>query len=314
MYTYIIFLFSGYIIAYQCNFSSRFRIIYRTNSIRILYFKYIVMIYSCLNQSVRKFSQNLSKMNLKRLEGKVAIVTASTQGIGFSIAKRLAEEGAKVVISSRKESNVMKAVERLKSEGLQASGTICHVGKKEDRAKLFENAKKEYGGLDILVSNAATNPSVSMVLDTPEEVWDKIFDVNVKSTYLLMQESLPLLRKSKSPSIIIVSSISAYTPFSLLGAYAVSKTTLLGITKAAAADLASEGIRVNCIAPGIIKTKFSQAIVEGDAGEASLSMIPMQRFGEPNEIAGVAAFLASDDASYVTGETIVAAGGMHSRL
>ena len=112
-------------------------------------------------------------MNLKRLEGKVAIVTASTQGIGFSIAKRLAEEGAKVVISSRKESNVMKAVERLKSEGLQVSGTTCHVGKKEDRGKLFENVEKEYGGLDILVSNAATNPSVSMVLDTPEEVWEQ---------------------------------------------------------------------------------------------------------------------------------------------
>lgn len=272
------------------------------------------MLYNSLNQSVRKFCLNLSKMNCKRLEEKVAIVTASTEGIGFSIAKRLAEEGAKVIISSRKESNVTKAVEQLKSEGLQIFGTTCHVGKKEDRANLFKKVEEEFGCLDILVSNAATNPSVSTLLDTPEQVWDKIFDVNVKSTYLLMQEFLPLLRKSKSPSIIIISSIAAYKPITLLGAYAVSKTTLLGITQVAAASLASERIRVNCIAPGIIKTKFSQALVEGDAGEASLSMIPMQRFGEPNEIAGVAAFLASDDASYITGETIVTAGGMRSRL
>ncbi|XP_076397711.1 dehydrogenase/reductase SDR family member 4 isoform X3 [Megachile rotundata] len=222
-----------------------------------------------LNQSVRKFCTNLSKMNCKRLEGKTAIVTASTEGIGFSIAKRLAQEGAKVVISSRKESNVTKSVQHLKSEGLHVFGTTCHVGKKEDRENLFKKVQEEFGCLDILVSNAATNPSVSTLLDTPEQIWDKIFDVNVKSTYLLMQESLPLLRKSKSPSIIIISSIAAYQPIT---------------------------------------------IVEGAAGEASLSMIPMQRFGEPNEIAGVAAFLASDDASYITGETIVASGGMRSRL
>ncbi|XP_003706884.1 dehydrogenase/reductase SDR family member 4 isoform X2 [Megachile rotundata] len=272
------------------------------------------MLHSSLNQSVRKFCTNLSKMNCKRLEGKTAIVTASTEGIGFSIAKRLAQEGAKVVISSRKESNVTKSVQHLKSEGLHVFGTTCHVGKKEDRENLFKKVQEEFGCLDILVSNAATNPSVSTLLDTPEQIWDKIFDVNVKSTYLLMQESLPLLRKSKSPSIIIISSIAAYQPITLLGAYAVSKTALLGLTQVAAESLSPEKIRVNCIAPGIIKTKFSQSIVEGAAGEASLSMIPMQRFGEPNEIAGVAAFLASDDASYITGETIVASGGMRSRL
>ena len=272
------------------------------------------MLRTSLNQNIRKFSLNSPGIKCNRLEGKIAIVTASTDGIGFAIAKRLAQEGAKVMISSRRESNVKKAVEQLKSEGLLASGTICHVGKKEDREHLFQKTKEEFGGLDILVSNAASNPSASTIFDTSEAVWDKIFDINVKSSFLLMKESLPLLRESKSPSMIIISSIAGYTPITVLGAYAISKTALLGLNQVAAATLASEGIRVNCIAPGIIKTKFSQLIVEGEIGDATLSTIPMQRFGEPSGIAAVAAFLASDDASYITGETIVAAGGMQSRL
>ncbi|XP_043259723.1 dehydrogenase/reductase SDR family member 4 [Colletes gigas] len=267
-----------------------------------------------VRQNVRKFSINGSTVKCNRLNGKIAIVTASTEGIGFAIAKRLAEEGARVMISSRKESNVKKAVEKLKSEGLEVSGVICHVGKKEDRKVLFEQTKKEFGGLDILVSNAGVNPSVGSLFDTSEEIWDKIFDINVKSSFLLMQESLPLLRLSKSPSMILISSISAYQPITLLGTYAVSKTALLGLNNIAAATLASEGIRVNCIAPGVIKTKFSQTIVEGAIGEATLSTVPMQKFGEPNDVAGVAAFLASDDAAYITGETIVPSGGMQSRL
>ncbi|XP_031825881.1 dehydrogenase/reductase SDR family member 4 [Nomia melanderi] len=257
---------------------------------------------------------NASVMKCNRLQGKTAIVTASTDGIGFAIAKRLAQEGAKVMISSRKESNVKRALEQLKSEGLQVSGTICHVAKKDDRRNLFNKTKEEFGGLDILISNAAVNPAFSTLFDTPEEAWDKIFDVNVKSTFLLMQESLPLLRDSKSPSMILISSIAAYQQVTALGAYAVSKTALLGLNNIAAATLASEGIRVNCIAPGIIDTKFSKVLVEGDTGEVTVSTIPMQRFGLPNDIAGAAAFLASDDANYITGETIVIAGGLQARL
>ncbi|XP_068967461.1 dehydrogenase/reductase SDR family member 4 [Bombus flavifrons] len=272
------------------------------------------MLRSPISQTIQQVNRNFSKIKCKRLEGKVAIVTASTEGIGFAIVKRLAEEGAKVMISSRKESNVKKAVEQLKSEGLNVCGTVCHVGKSEDRNNLLKNTEQEFGGLDILVSNAATNPAQSTFFETSEEVWDKIFDTNVKSTFLLLQEALPLLRKSKSASIILISSIAAYTPFTLLGAYGVSKTALLALNQVAAATLAPEGIRVNCIAPGIIKTKFSRVLYEGEAGEAVLSTIPMQRFGEPDDIANVAAFLASDDASYITGETITAAGGMRSRL
>lgn len=274
------------------------------------------MLRTSINQGIRSFNSNMqSQIKCRRLEGKVAVVTASTEGIGLAIAKRLAQEGAKVMLSSRKEANVQSAIKQLQSQGLNVSGTVCHVSKSEDRKNLFGKTKAEFGGIDILVSNAAVNPDVGTVLECAENVWDKIMDVNVKSTYLLMKESLPYLRERKSSSIVVISSIAGYKPFSLLGAYSVSKTALFGLCKAAAEDLASEGIRVNCIAPGIIETKFSNALYQSEtAKDVSLSMIPMNRFGTPDEIASVAAFLTSDDASYVTGETIVASGGISARL
>uniref|UniRef100_T1I2T5 Uncharacterized protein n=1 Tax=Rhodnius prolixus TaxID=13249 RepID=T1I2T5_RHOPR len=163
-----------------------------------------------------------------KLQGKVAVVTASTDGIGFAIAQRLAEEGANVVISSRKEKNVEKAIQKLHNQGLtNVIGTPCHVGKKEDRTKLFELANNRFGGIDIMISNAGTNPEVGQVLDD--------LSVFCKNTYEKIKKRL-------------------------LGAYSVSKTALLGLTKAAASDLAPHNIRVNCVAPGIIQTKFSALV------------------------------------------------------
>lgn len=153
------------------------------------------------------------------------------------------------------------------------------------------------------------------VSDTVEEVWDKIFDVNVKSSYLLAKEVKPFIKSSGGGSIVFVSSIGGYHPFNLLGAYSVSKTALLGLTKALAVDLINDKIRVNCVAPGVIETKFAGALYSSDAAkEATLSTIPMGRLGKPEEIGGVVAFLCSDDASYMTGESIAAGGGMNSRL
>ncbi|KAJ8946456.1 hypothetical protein NQ318_014444 [Aromia moschata] len=203
---------------------------------------------------------------LQRLCGKIAIVTASTDGIGYAIAQRLAQEGAKVIISSRKEKNVQQATDKLCKEGLNVRGLVCHVSKAEDRKRLFEEASK-IGGLDILVSNAAVNPEVGGVLDCSESSWDKIFDVNVKSSYLLAKEALPLLRLSKAGRIVFISSIGGFQPFNLLGAYSVSKTALFGLTKAAAVQLGSENITVNSIAPGIIRTKFSSALTSNEDAE-----------------------------------------------
>ncbi|XP_026688118.1 dehydrogenase/reductase SDR family member 4-like [Diaphorina citri] len=149
-----------------------------------------------------------------RLVGKVAVITASTEGIGFAIAKRLSAEGASVVISSRKESNVNKAVETLQKEGHQnVSGVVCHVANTDERQKLFEHVRNVFRGIDILVSNAAVNPANEPLVECSEVVWDKIFDVNLKSSFLLTQEVLPYMRKKKGGSIVYVSSIGGFKQF-----------------------------------------------------------------------------------------------------
>nr|XP_033781580.1 dehydrogenase/reductase SDR family member 4-like 2 isoform X4 [Geotrypetes seraphini] len=147
------------------------------------------------------------------LADKVALVTASTDGIGLAIARRLAQDGAKVMLSSRKQENVDKTVAQLRAENLNVKGTVCHVGKEKDREGLVVKAVEEYGGIDILVSNAAVNPFFGNILDSTEEVWDKILDVNVKATFLLVKKVVPHMEKRGGGSIIIVSSLAAYLPF-----------------------------------------------------------------------------------------------------
>ncbi|KAJ3663961.1 hypothetical protein Zmor_008174 [Zophobas morio] len=261
--------------------------------------------------------RGMSAAPLSRLCDKIAIVTGSTDGIGFAIARRFAQEGAHVIISSRKQKNVDAAVGKLQSEGLKVSGLVCHVSNSEDRQKLYARAR-DLGGLDIVVSNAAVNPSLAPVLDCDEKAWDKIFEVNVKASFMLAKESLCLLKQRKSGRIIFISSIGGFQPcepFEDLGAYSVSKTALVGLTKAAATQLAKDQITVNAIAPGIVQTKFSKILVDDDHKKNRvLARVPMGRLAQPQDIAAAAAFLASDDASYITGETIIVAGGMPSRL
>ncbi|XP_055337365.1 dehydrogenase/reductase SDR family member 4-like [Paramacrobiotus metropolitanus] len=252
-----------------------------------------------------------------RLAGKVAIVTASTDGIGLAIARRLGLEGAKVMVSSRRKENVEKTVKSLEDEGIKVAGTVCHVAKEQDRHHLVEETVKQFGGIDVFVSNAAVNPAVGAIIDTTEEVWDRIFDTNVKAAFLLTKLVVPEMEKrGKGGSIIYISSVAGYNAFPGIGTYSISKTALLGLSKALSNELASSNIRVNAVAPGIIKTKFSSYLwkEEGPAQKAATKMIPLHRFGEPDEIAGAAAFLASDDSAYMTGETISVAGGLCSRL
>jgi len=276
-----------------------------------------------------------------KMSGRVAVVTASTEGIGFAIARRLCEDGAKVVVSSRRAGNVEKAVATLQGEGFaDVVGVQCNVSKEKDRQTLIHETMNKFGHIDVLVSNAAVNPAMGDILNCPEPVWDKIFDVNVKSALLLTQLVVPHMQSRSRGSIVYVSSIGGFNIMPLLGAYCVSKTALLGLTKAVALQVADDNIRVNCVAPGVIKTKFSAPIflpppfnknlktpavrhvalrensltsVDG-IKEAVMQQIPMGRVGEPHEVAGLVAFLASDDSTYVTGENFVVAGGMASRL
>ncbi|XP_065879008.1 tropinone reductase-like 3 [Euphorbia lathyris] len=248
----------------------------------------------------------------KRFQGKVAIVTASTQGIGFAIAERLGLEGASVVISSRKQKNVDEAAEQLKAKGIQVLGVVCHVSNAQQRKNLIDKTVQKYGKIDVVVSNAAANPSTEGILETKEAVLDKLWDINVKASILLLKDAVPHLKKGSS--VILISSISGYSPPASMAMYGVTKTALLGLTKALAAEMAPD-TRVNCIAPGFVPTHFAGFITENDAmrGEIEAKTL-LNRLGTTDDMASAAAFLASDDSSYITGETLVVAGGMPSRL
>ncbi|KAM5235918.1 dehydrogenase/reductase SDR family member 4 isoform 1-T1 [Ctenodactylus gundi] len=262
---------------------------------------------------VRMASTGVTRQN--PLANKVALVTASTEGIGFAISRRLAQDGAHVVVSSRKQQNVDRAVAKLQGEGLSVTGTVCHVGKAEDRKQLVATAVKLHGGIDILVSNAAVNPFFGSLMDVTEEVWDKILDINVKATALMTKEVVPEMEKRGGGSVVIVSSIAGFSPFPSLGPYNVSKTALLGLTKNLALELAPKNIRVNCLAPGLIKTNFSSVLWMDKAREDSIKeSMRIRRIGKPEECAGIVSFMCSEDASYITGETVVVGGGAPSRL
>ncbi|CAA0825153.1 Short-chain dehydrogenase/reductase SDRA [Striga hermonthica] len=247
----------------------------------------------------------------KRFTGKVAIVTASTQGIGFGIAERLGLEGAAVVISSRRQNNVDEAVEKLRSKGIEALGLVCHVSNAQQRKDMIAKTVAKYGKVDVIVCNAAANPAVSGILETEESVLDKLWEINVKTSILLLQVSAPHLHKGSS--VVFVSSIAAYQPPQGLAMYGVTKTALLGLTKATA-EMAPD-TRVNCVAPGFVPTHFASFLTKNESMRKSLEeKTLLNRLGTTGDMAAAAAFLASDDASYITGETLVVAGGTPSRL
>lgn len=261
------------------------------------------------------FSSSKAMENSSRLSGKVALVTASTEGIGLAIARKLGQDGAKVIISSRRKKNVDSALEMLKKEGLDVLGTVCHVGEEKDRNHLVEFAVKNGGGIDILVSNAAVNPAVGPLLETSEPVWDKVFGINVKNAFQLSQLVVPEMEKRNGGAIVFISSVAAYTPMPMLGVYSVSKTALLGLSKAMAGECAHLNIRVNAVCPGVINTKFSAPLfANNEMMDKFLDTLLIKRAGEPHEIGGIVSFLCSDEASYISGESFTVTGGIHSRL
>ncbi|XP_053272203.1 dehydrogenase/reductase SDR family member 4 [Pleuronectes platessa] len=249
------------------------------------------------------------------LAGKVAIVTASTDGIGLAAAEALGKRGAHVVVSSRRQANVDKAVALLQSQSIQVTGTTCNVGIGEDREKLVQTTLEKCGGIDILVSNAAVNPFFGNIMDSTEDVWDKILSVNVKSAFLMTKLVAPHMEKRGGGNVVFVSSVAGYQPMQALGPYSVSKTALLGLTRALAPELAQSNIRVNCVAPGVIRTRFSSALWgNDDMMDEFKKQLSIKRIGEPAEIGSVIAFLCSDEASYITGETVTVTGGVGCRL
>ena len=244
---------------------------------------------------------------MKRFEDKVCIVTASATGIGLAIAEKMGQEGGKVVISSRNSKNIESAVKRLRAQNIICEGIICHVAK--DRKKLIDFTVEKFGKIDVLVNNAAVSTHFGPAMQTPEDAYDKMLNINVKSAFYLVKEALPHLKKTKG-TVLFVSSVTAYDSIIDIGVYAMTKTAILGITKTLAHELGGFGIRVNAIAPGTIKTKFAAAIFENELATKNV----LGRVGETKDVSGPAAFLCSEDAGFITGETLMITGGAHARL
>ena len=247
---------------------------------------------------------------MKRFTNKVVVVTGGTAGIGFATAQRFVAEGAHVVVCSRKQEMVDSV-----SRALHCDGVLCNVSNQSDREKLFEFVKEKYGRVDVLVLNVATSLAFGSSLDCSEAAWDKMMSTNVKSTWLLSTMFYPIITGG-SGSIVIVSSYAGYNPGIPLGPYGITKTALLGVTRMLANEFGrSKGVRVNCVAPGVIKTKFSSALWDSqEIRKHTEDASPLGRIGDPQEVAGPITFLASADASYICGETIVVAGGTYCKL
>ncbi|MDG1264147.1 MAG: glucose 1-dehydrogenase, partial [Flavobacteriaceae bacterium] len=244
------------------------------------------------------------------LKGKVAIVTGSSKGIGKAIAEALAEYGAHVVVSSRSQEAVDAVADEFKAKGLEAIGIACHVGDEEQRKALVNKTIEHYGGVDILINNAATNPVYAPLEGVDDPVFDKIMDVNVKACFSFAKLCFPYMKEKKKGSIINIASVEGLKPNMGLGLYGVSKAALIMLTKSQASEWGKYGIRTNAICPGLIKTKFSQALWSNEQLMKQIEHhLPLRRAAEPIEMAGLAVYLASDASSYTTGAILNADGG-----
>jgi NAD(P)-dependent dehydrogenase (short-subunit alcohol dehydrogenase family) len=252
-------------------------------------------------------------MSLFDLSGKVAVITGSSRGIGRAIAERLAEHGAKVVVSSRKAEACKEVADAINKKHGKDSAIVvpANISSKDDLKNLVEEATRKFGKIDILVCNAASNPYFGPLAGIQDDQFRKILDNNILSNHWLAQLVSPQMIKRREGSIIIVSSIGGLRGSPVLGAYCISKAADLQLARNLAVEYGPHNVRVNCIAPGLIKTDFARALWEDKARLAAREeQTPLRRIGEPDEIAGAAVFLASAAGSFVTGQNIVIDGGV----
>jgi NAD(P)-dependent dehydrogenase (short-subunit alcohol dehydrogenase family) len=245
------------------------------------------------------------------LSGKVALVTGSTRGIGKSIAEEMARAGARVVVSSRKAEACEQVRVEFDKQGFEVLAQPCNVSRKEELQALVDATLKRWGRIDIAVSNAASNPYYGPLAAIPDDAFDKIFNNNVKSVLWLAAMTLPGMAERGGGSYITVGSIGGIIANTVIGAYGMSKAADHMLVKNLAAEWGPKNVRVNAIAPGLIKTDFAKALWEDPQRRKEReAATPLRRLGEPRDIGGIAAFLASDAAAFITGQCIVADGGV----
>ncbi|MEX2614881.1 MAG: SDR family oxidoreductase [Alphaproteobacteria bacterium] len=254
-------------------------------------------------------------MTLFDLTGKTAIVTGATKGIGRAIASRMAEHGANVAISSRK-ADMCDAVaqdinDNWAKHGAEAAAIPCHISHKDQLQALVDQTVKRFGGIDILVCNAAVNPYFGPLKDIPDSAFDRIMETNIRSNHWLCQMVRPHIARRGGGSITIISSVGGLRAGGVLGAYGISKAADMQLTRALAVEFGPDNIRVTCIAPGLIRTDFARELWEDpEKLKRRSEMTPLGRIGDPDEIAGCAVMLAAKAGSFISGETVVIDGGV----
>ncbi|HUQ74258.1 MAG TPA: SDR family oxidoreductase [Burkholderiales bacterium] len=243
------------------------------------------------------------------LSGKVALVTGSTRGIGKSIAQELARAGARVCVSSRKADACEQVRREFEQEGLEVLAQPCNVSRKEELQGLVDATRAKWQRIDIVVANAASNPYYGPLTGISDDAFDKIIDNNVKSVLWLAGMTLPQM--SDGGSFTLVGSIGGLLANTVIGAYGISKAAGHHLVRNLAAEWGPKNVRVNAIAPGLVKTEFARALWEDDKRRTErIEATPLRRLGEPRDIGGIAVFLASDAAAFITGQCIVADGGV----
>ena len=253
-------------------------------------------------------------MELFNLKGKVAIITGSSRGIGRAIAERLAEAGARVVISSRKAEPCEAVAAAIRKAGREAVAIPCNISDKLQLQRLVDETHKAFGPVDILVANAASNPYFGPSAGMPDEVFTKVMNNNVLSAHWLCHMVRPDMAAKKDGAIVIVSSIGGLRATAELGVYGISKAADMALGRNLALEFGPDNIRVNCIAPGLVKTDFARALYEDDNRRKAVEAgTPLRRLGDPDDIAGIAVLLASRAGAFITGQVIVADGGVTIR-
>lgn len=244
------------------------------------------------------------------LSGKVAVVTGASRGIGQAIAEAYAQQGAEVIVSSRKQDGCDAVARTINDAGGKATAIACHIGDMAALEALFAEVQRRWGRLDVLVNNAATNPYYGHVLDTDLGAFQKTVDVNIRGYFFASVLGGRIMRAGGGGSIINIASVNAVSPGPKQGIYSITKGAVLNMTKTFAAECGPDGIRVNAILPGLVRTKFAGTLLSDEAQlEHYVGGNPLRRVGEPQDIAGAAVFLASGASSYVTGAFLVVDGG-----
>ena len=250
------------------------------------------------------------------MSGKVAIVTGASRGIGEAIARAMAKHGAKVVLSSRKIEGLNPVAESIRKDGGEATPIPCHAGHEDELQKLVAQSVATYGKVDVLVNNAATNPYFGPLLNVEWPAWDKTFEVNTKGYFMAARAVIKHLQERKAGgSIVNIASVAGLGAAAFQGVYGMTKAAVISMTQTLAFELGGSAIRVNAIAPGLVETKFAGALLQNqEAVKRMEAQAPLRRIGQPDDIAGLALFLASDAANFITGQTYVADGGQRLRM